>query len=101
MRFFSGNLVRVAAFVPVLGYLIIFNDGIAQYLTFHRIAPSDPDISFFLASETRLRLIYFGLISLGLAELLYILRRPHVIKLGRDFLDYKEKYSSLLHQVFS
>lgn len=91
---FSGNLARVSAFVPFFGYLIIFNDGISQYLTFERLAPKASG-SALISSETRLRLVYFGLLSLGLSEIIYLLRRPHVIKLGANFFAFKAKILDL------
>ena len=90
---FTGNLARVSAFVPLLGYLIIFNDGISQHLTFEKLAPKSAEITFF-SGQMRLRLIYFGLIFLGVAELIYLMRRPQVMKLGKDFFHTKKKFSA-------
>lgn len=90
---FRGGLARAAATVPVFGYLIIFNDGIAYYLSFEKIAPQ-VEFSGFFSSDTRLRLIYFGLIFLGAAELLYLARRPHIMKLGDSFEKYKSRVLS-------
>lgn len=91
---FHGNIARVSAFVPLFGYLIIFNDGISQYLTFEKLAPKEIG-TLFISSDARLRLVYFGLIMLGVSELIYVLRRPHVIRLGKDFFSFKEKVLSL------
>lgn len=91
---FNGNLARVSAFIPFFGYLIIFNDGISQYLTFEKLAPNGSGTAF-ISSDTRLRLVYFGLVALGISEIIYLLRRPHVIKLGENFFAYKSKVLDL------
>ena len=91
---FHGNLARVSAFIPLFGYLILFNDGISQHLTFENLAPVGMKTAV-LSSASRLRLVYFGLILLGIAELIYILRRPNVMKLGKDFYSYKDRILSL------
>jgi hypothetical protein len=81
--------------------LILFNDGISQYLTFERLAPSKAGLAL-ISSDSRLRFVYFGLVLLGIAELIYLLRRPHVIRLGKDFFSYKEKILSLASpRIFS
>lgn len=91
---FRGNIAKVSAFVPLVGYLLIFNDGITEYLTFENLAPQDSS-TFFFSSETRLRFVYFGLIFLGLSEAIYIIRRPYVIKLGDSFWNYKDRIMRL------
>ncbi len=92
--FFHGNMARVAAFVPLFGYLILFNDGISHYLTFEKLAPIDDGFAF-ISTEGRLRLVYFGLLSLGIAEMVYLIRRPYVIRFGSDLFAYKAKVLSL------
>lgn len=85
---FEGALPRLATAIPLAGYLVVFNDGIAQYLTFNSLAPNGSAAGL-LSTSTRLRLIYFGLVSLGIAALLYKLRRPYVIRMGSTFEKYK------------
>ena len=76
--------------VPIVGYLILFNDSISQHLSFNRLA--DENIfRFGLSSIARLKFIYFGLIFLGSANILYRIRRPFVLKIGTNQFDYVEK----------
>lgn len=85
---FDGWSARSAAIVPVIGYLIIFNDGISNHLSFNNIAgPEDG----YLNSKERLKLIYFGLIGLGVSSILYRIRRPYIFKLGTDEFEYVER----------
>lgn len=85
---FRGSVARAAATVPIVGYLIIFNDGLSQYLTFEKLAPKAHSYEF-ISNIVRLRLVYFGLVLLGIAETVYLIKRPYVIKLGQDFFSYK------------
>jgi hypothetical protein len=86
--FFHGVLPRVSTAIPLAGYLVLFNDGVTQYLNF-QILTSDVQHQGFLISYARLRLVYFGLVLLGFGTLIYYVRRPYVIKLGETFEDYK------------
>jgi hypothetical protein len=75
--------------VPIIGYLILFNDTISQHLSFNKLA-SENVLSFGLSSVERLKLIYFGLIFLGSANILYRVRRPFVFKIGTNQFEYVE-----------
>ncbi|MGR3271186.1 hypothetical protein [Thalassococcus profundi] len=96
---FRGTLARVAAGIPLVGYLIIFNDGISQYLTFENVTSNEIYASTLTASA-RLRFVYFGFIFLGIGEIFYRVRRPQVIKLGDTFETYKKKILSFASPRF-
>jgi hypothetical protein len=81
--------------VPVVGYLILFNDSISQHLSFNHLASEDQLSVFGLSASARLKLIYFGLIFLGSANILYRLRRPYIFRIGTDQFDYVER--ALVH----
>jgi hypothetical protein len=87
---FDGWIAKCAMAVPVVGYLILFNDTISQHLSFNKLA-SENTIGFGLTPIARLKLIYFGLIFLGSANILYRIRRPFVLKIGRNRFSYVEK----------
>lgn len=74
--------------VPIIGYLILFNDSISQHLSFETLAGPNEG---WLTSSARLKLVYFGLILLGAATILYKIRRPFVLKIGTNQLDYVER----------
>jgi hypothetical protein len=87
---FDGWIARSAMAVPIIGYLILFNDSISQHLSF-KILAGETTSWFDLSSSARLKLIYFGLIFLGCATILYRLRRPFVFKIGANQFDYVER----------
>jgi hypothetical protein len=75
--------------VPVIGYLIIFNDYISQHVDFKNIAGEGASV-FGIESIERLRFVYFGLIFLGLANILYKIFRPYVMKISDNEFGYIE-----------
>jgi hypothetical protein len=87
---FDGWVAKCAMAVPVIGYLILFNDSVLQHLSFNKLA-SENVSGFGLSSVARLKFIYFGLIFLGSANILYRFRRPFVFKIGTDQFEYVEK----------
>lgn len=89
IQLFDGWIARCAIGVPALGYLIIFNDTIAEHLTFKTITSNDPN-QFYFDTVTRLRFIYFGLIFLGLSNLVYRIRRPWVHRIGKELNEFTE-----------
>src|SRR5216683_2628609 len=86
---FDGWVAKCAMGVPVIGYLILFNDSISQHLSFNKLASKNV-LGFGLSSGARLKLIYFGLIFLGSANILYRIHRPFVFKIGTNQFEYVE-----------
>jgi hypothetical protein len=86
---FDGWVAKCAMAIPIVGYLILFNDTVSQHLSFNRLADENI-LGFGLSPVARLKLIYFGLIFLGSANILYRIRRPFVFKIGTDQFDYVE-----------
>ena len=80
-------------FVPVIGYMILLNDYVVEYLSL-----SDKLLSNTLTKETdwpsigdtfgRLRLIYLGLVSVGIASFIFKIRCPSEILRHRNEYDY-------------
>ena len=64
---FDGWVAKCAMAVPIIGYLILFNDTISQQLSFNKLASEDV-LGFGLSSAARLKFIYFGLIFFGFSE---------------------------------
>jgi hypothetical protein len=81
--FLDGTAARLAYAVPLVGYLIVFNDTISDFFHFKNLTRAQSD-SGFLSSNSRLHLIYYGMIFLGLANLGYRLFRPKLHQLGTD-----------------
>jgi hypothetical protein len=80
-------IVRLTVAVPIIGYLILFNDGLSNNLTFNSLA-NEGSLQFGLSGATRLKLLYLGLLTLGLANCLFRVFRPSVMKLGDDQHEY-------------
>jgi len=100
--FIDGWIPRFAFFVPLLGYLIIFNDNATVLIQFDQII-GDHKAFEGLSSGQKLRLIYFGLIFLGISNLIYRIKKPYIFRFGKTILDYTENclrtlsYDSFLH----
>lgn len=76
--------------IPILGYLILFNDSVATHLTFNKLTSGDP--SFFdMSIGARLKFLYLGLLLLGIANILYQLFRPYAMRIGIDEFQYMER----------
>jgi hypothetical protein len=87
---FDGWLAKCSMAMPIVGYLILFNDSISHHISFNTLA-SESMIGFGLTPIARLKFVYFGLIFLGLANILYRVRRPFILKIGKDEFEYVER----------
>jgi hypothetical protein len=76
----NSYFVRLTILIPIVGYLIIFNTNIVQYLELAKefvgalAAPPGSDVS------PRLLLIYFGLTALAVGSTIYSLACPWEVK---------------------
>jgi len=85
----NSSAVRAAIVVPVIGYLIILNSTVADYLKMHGIEPlQQPSSLWDRLWATKLYLIYFGLMYLGLGSAVYQWKCPHFVKKHADWTDY-------------
>lgn len=87
VAYIDGWIPRFAFFVPLLGYLILFNDEITEIMHFQQLAGSS-DLYKGLESGERLRLVYFGLIFLGVSNVIYRLKKPHIFRFGSNIREY-------------
>ena len=94
----DGWIARSAMAIPVVGYLILFNDSVSEHLKFENLAAENTSPSG-LSSGARLKFIYLGLLFLGCANISYRLVRPTVMRLGINQYDYVE--AGLKHFTFS
>ena len=62
--YIDGWIPKLALSVPILGYLILFNDSVSEIISFKHLAKEEIN-SFGLEGASRLRLLYFGLIFLA------------------------------------
>jgi len=85
--FVDGWIPRFAFFVPLLGYLILFNDNITGLLSFNELTNSYNLLDGISSSE-RLRLLYFGLIFLGLSNIIFRIKKPYIFRFGTNIREY-------------
>jgi hypothetical protein len=94
VQWFEGPLVKASMAIPFVGYLILFNDTVVEHLTFRNLTSSDVAQTG-LSMGARLKFIYCGLLCLSVASIIYYLRRPYALRIGRDQFEYVER--ALVH----
>lgn len=87
VSYIDGWIPKLALTVPILGYLILFNDRASELIEFNQLAGEQID-GIGLEGVQRLRLLYFGLIFLGLSNFIYRVRKPYQFRFGTNFVDY-------------
>lgn len=74
-KIYRSKAVNLTICIPFIGYLLLLNDQAAALTLFTAVIDETP-----AASLVRLYQIYFGLVFLGLASILYMIFCPRVIK---------------------
>ncbi|SDY29656.1 hypothetical protein [Citreimonas salinaria] len=89
----NNGLTRAAGIIPLVGYLILFNDRIADFMSFNTIAgvgelsPSP----FLFDGIVKLRLTFFGSLFLLSSYCLFRIFRPAVLNEARGDLDFSSR----------
>ena len=86
--FLDGWISRFSIFIPLVGYLILFSDAIADKWEFSTLIGPTTETDFGLTSSQRLRFMYFGLLLLGLSYFIYRIRKPTIFRYGTNLVDY-------------
>lgn len=94
--FLDGWIPKLALFVPIIGYLILFNDSINELISFTKIT-GEVEHKYSIDGITRLRLIYFGLVFLGVSNLIFKIRKPKIFINGTNLMD----YTNTCYKVFT
>ena len=87
VSYIDGWIPKVSLSVPIIGYLLLFNDSISEHLIFNTLANEDIQ-NFGLGGIERLRLIYYGMFLLGISNFIYKLKKPHIFRFGTNITDY-------------
>lgn len=87
VNYIDGWIPKLAFSVPIIGYAILFNDGVSSWFDFSIISENS---NFGLTNTTKLQFIYFGLIFLGLSNLIYRFKRPHCFKFATNQKQFNE-----------
>lgn len=111
-RVANNDLTRVVALVPIIGYLILFNDQIAEIASFRKMAGVEPGAKtpFYLSGVAKMRLVFFGSLLLLISNVVFRVFRPQVLELAKGDMEFAtrvgESYSvheltGMEAQVFS
>lgn len=89
----SNDLTRVIGLIPLVGYVILFNDELANLASFEIIAGvDDSNISpFFLTSLAKMRLVFFGSLFLLLANVAFRYFGPRVLRHSKDDMEFSRR----------
>lgn len=86
VNLFEGPLVKASIAIPLVGYLILFNDTVADHIRFETLTNAAAPMG--LSASARLQFVYCGLLCLATASAIYFLRRPYALTIGRDEFEY-------------
>lgn len=86
----NSAAVRASIVVPVIGYLLVLNATVADYMKMHGIeAPVWTSLNLWdHLWGIKLYLVYFGLMFLGVGSAIYQWKCPYFIKKYGDWADY-------------
>ncbi|MGC0225544.1 hypothetical protein [Pseudooceanicola nitratireducens] len=89
----SNDLTKIIGIVPVVGYLILFNDSILDKIQFNTITGTTGDEAspFLIGGLTKLRMTFFGSLSVTMSFLIYQLRRPKELDTATDDFSFAER----------
>lgn len=85
-----GDLARYTITIPVFGYLILFNDTVANLLKFDALTNSAEPL--FFTTTARLQFVYFGLLLVALASVWFRTRSPEQTKISSSVSEF-QKYA--------
>lgn len=108
----NNELARIVGLVPLVGYLILFNDEIAGIASFGTIAGVDNDnvSPFIFSSLAKMRFVFFGSLFVLFSNLIYRAFRPQVLDSSKGDIEFstmvRDGYSlyeltSMEKQVYS
>jgi hypothetical protein len=77
----NSSSIKMTIFIPAIGYLVLFNQKLISFVQLSPIIFGTSSPENFDAGFHRLLMIYFGLVSLSVASLIYQFFCPQEIKL--------------------
>ena len=87
VSYIDGWLPRLSLSVPLVGYLILFNDTVGRAFEFAHLT-SNLESQFGLDGSQRLRCVYFGLFLLGISNFIFRVAKPYVFRFGTNATEY-------------
>jgi len=85
--YIDGWIPRFCFFIPIIGYLILFNDQVVGMMEFYKLT-HEPSIEWGLTTSARLRFIYYALFFLGISNLIFRIKKPYAFRFGKNVTDY-------------
>lgn len=95
----SSKAAKLTILVPIVGYMIIFNDQLSSYLDLSRELLNIPEATeqgLQSYSIYRIYIIYFGLVFVGIASAIFAVRCPNQIKDNESFYDFFVKEREMI-----
>lgn len=86
---FENRIAKASPFASAVGYLIYLNDYVSEQFGFDFVTQGISVIG--LSGRQKLLMVYFGLVFLAIARLIYLWRRPTSIRFGptaQEFSNY-------------
>lgn len=87
VSYIDGRIPKASIFIPVIGYILLFNDQVSGVFEFYKITDR-VEYGWGLDTKSRLRFIYYGLFFLGISNFIYRLKKPYVFRFGKNIVDY-------------
>jgi hypothetical protein len=89
----SNDLTRVIGLIPLVGYIILFNDELAELASFGTIGgvESDDISPFFLSSLAKMRFVFFGSLFLLLANVTFRCFSPPALRQSKDDIGFSTR----------
>lgn len=87
----NNDLSRIIGFIPLAGYLILFNDEVASIVSFNTIAGAGNEISspFILGNLLKMRLVFFGSLFVFISYFIFKIFSPSVLAILTMTLNFR------------
>jgi len=76
----NSYAVKLTVLVPFIGYLLLFNDTLVKFFALQILTEGKTESAPEQINLLNLRLLYFGLLFVGVGSILYLMFCPSVIK---------------------
>ena len=86
-RLSKQGIIKLTIAMPIVGYFILFNESLQQHLELSELYVFQSDAW----TALRLYALYFGLVFIAAASLLFQLRCPSVVKAHGPIYEFKDK----------